>query len=334
MALRTSSAATVVAVLAISVGALPGCKKPGAAATVLSDAAVDLPMRSDAAADLPTPDGAPVVEQIVVDAGPLARAIPVPQAAVDAEVNPEHLPPYSGPTGTVTGVVHVRGDEAPKVDLQIPFECGDAYQTYGRVFREGNGRTVADALVAVTGYQGYLPQQADAVNVAIAKCAYDRRTVALMYGQNVSVTNTDRQLSFIPILLGAELPAQLVAVPHGDPIRLYPPKVGHYALTDGMAHRWMYADVFVVRYRTHAVTALDGAFRIEHVPVGKLKVSAYLPAIDASLHPDVGVAAPSSEQEIELKEGETLKLDLVLTYRKPKSPAKRPLPATPAPVVH
>jgi hypothetical protein len=266
----------------------------------------------------------------VVDAGSLARGIPVPQAMVDAEVNPEHLAPYDGPTGTVEGVVHMRGDPAPAVDQSIPFECAEAHDTYGRLFREGTGRTVADVMVAVTGYNGYLPPTSDAQPVTISGCAYDRRTVALMFGQYLAVINNDRRLIFLPTLLGADLPAQLVAIPRGDAVRLYPRSIGHYALADGMNRSWMNADVFVVRYRTHSVTGMDGAFRIERVPVGKVKISAYLPAIDASLHPELGVSQPATEEDIQVTAGETLRVNLTLNYKRPK-PKPKPRSSTPPP---
>src|SRR5947209_10212806 len=70
--------------------------------------------------------GAPPAAAVVlpiVDAGPLASGIPLPVASVEAELNPAHAPPYSGPTGAVAGVVHVTGDAPPARHLQIPFAC-------------------------------------------------------------------------------------------------------------------------------------------------------------------------------------------------------------------
>src|SRR5882724_9898635 len=121
--------------------------------------------------------GAAAAAPVLVDAGPYATGIPVPLAKVEAALNPGRLPPYAGPTGTIEGVVTMTGDLPPKRDLDISFACGEAYATYGKAFREGTGRTVADVLVAVTGYAGFVPAAGDAVPVKIHGCAYERRTV-------------------------------------------------------------------------------------------------------------------------------------------------------------
>jgi hypothetical protein len=231
----------------------------------------------------------------------------------------------------VEGVVHVSGDPAPKLPVEIPFACGEAYATHGKVFREGNGRTLADVMVAVTEYDGFVPPSGDVVPVTIRGCAYDKRTIALTYGQRIEVQNADSAQSFLPTLLGADLPAKNVAIPRGDPVKLYPLRVGHYALADGLNRTWMYADVFVLRYATHTVTGLDGHYRIAGVPAGKVKVSAYLPAIDAALHPEVGFEKSSVEVEVEVKPGETARADFVMPYKAPKPAAPQRFPRSTAP---
>jgi len=257
-----------------------------------------------------------------VDAGSLAPGIPVPATKVEGAVNPGHLAPYAGPTGVIEGTVKVSGDAPPKRSLAIPFSCSEAFGTYGKVFREGNGRTLADVLIAVTGYTAYVPAEGEVSAVNIHGCAFDRRTIALTYGQHLAVSNTDPREAFLPTLNGADLPAQLVAIPHGDAVKLYPPEVGHYALVDGMGKNWMFADVFVLRYPTHAVTGQDGHFRVSGVPVGKVKVSAYLPLVDAELHPEAGIPQPSIDSDAEVKEGETAKVDFVFPYKIPKAAPK------------
>jgi hypothetical protein len=274
----------------------------------------------------------PVVE-MSEDAGPISTAIPVPVAKIESVINPRHLPPYAGPKGTVEGVVRVTGDPPPKRNLTIPFECGEAYATYGKVFREGNDRTLADAMVAVTGYEGYIPAAGDAYPISIHGCAYDRRTLVLTYDQRIEVTNRDPKQSFLPQLEGSRSPAQIIAMPKGDPVKLYPMEVGHYALREGMkSGAWMYADVFVLQYSTHAVTGLDGRYRISGIPAGKVKVSVYLPSIDAGIHPDTGVPDSSIDREVEIKDGETTKLDIEFPYKVPKAPPK-PKPGPAAPII-
>jgi hypothetical protein len=224
----------------------------------------------------------------------------------------------------VEGVVRVSGDPPPKKPLDIPFACGEAYATYGKAFREGNGRTLGDVLVAVTEYEGFVPPATDAVPVTIHGCAFDKRMLALTYGQRIEVQNSDAAQFFLPTLLGSEMPAQIVAVPRGDPVKLYPLKVGHYVLADGMNRDWMYADVFVLRYATHAVTGLDGHFRIAGIPVGKAKVSAYLPAADVVLHPEVGIQNPTVERQVEIKADQPTVINFVIPYKAPKRAPEKP----------
>ena len=77
------------------------------------------------------------------------------------------------------------------------------------------------------------------------------------------------------------------------------------------------ADVFVLAYPTTDVTGLDGQYEIQGIPVGKVKVTAYLP-----------VLAKTVEKEIEIKEGNN-DLDLMLSFDAKKD-LKGPEPA-PAP---
>jgi hypothetical protein len=336
---RLPISATAVVTLATLVGG--GCKsksQEGPAGSQSSpSASVVTPVGSTTQPVMVSrgPDGGVIMAYPTVriddDAGPLAPGLPVPASKVEAAVNGGHLAPYSGPTGVVEGTVTVSGDSPPKLGLPMPFACREASATYDKVFREGNGRTLGDVMVAVTGYNGYVPAQGEVSAVKIHGCAFDRRTIVMTYGQHIEVSNTDLQ-PFLPTLKGADMPAQLVAIPHGDAVKLYPMEVGHYALVDGLDKGWMYADVFVLRYATHAVTGLDGHFRVAGIPVGKVKVSAYLPLVDSQIHPHWGIAQPSFDRDIEIKAGETTKVDFVIPFKTPK-PAPKTGPASTAAIV-
>jgi hypothetical protein len=106
-------------------------------------------------------------------------------------------------------------------------------------------------------------------------CAFDRRTIAVTFGQSIRVTNRDGN-TYMPQLLGQPSPAVLVAMPGGDPLHLLPTKIGQYAVRDA-SHEFATADVFVLRYATMDVTALDGKFTVDRVPAGEVTVSAFLP---------------------------------------------------------
>ena len=75
-------------------------------------------------------------------------------------------------------------------------------------------------MVAVTGYEGYIPADGDVYPISIRGCAYDRRTLVLTYGQRIEVKNREVKQSFLPLLDGSSMPAQLIAMPKGDAVEL------------------------------------------------------------------------------------------------------------------
>ena len=122
-------------------------------------------------------------------------------------------------------------------------------------------------------------------------------------------------------------------MPKGDAVKLYPLEVGHYALREGMkGTAWMYADVLVLQYSTHAVTGLDGRYRISGIPAGKVKLSVYVPSIDNELHPDRRESL-ELDREVEIKDGETTKLDIEFPYKVPKAAPPKPKPASTVPII-
>jgi hypothetical protein len=221
---------------------------------------------------------------------------------VEAVINPKHEPAYAGPTATVRGVIRASGDVAPRTPLKgVDAGCEMAEPMYGRLFREGPGRELADALVAVTHYKGYVPPRPLKVTVYGHGCAWDRRTIGLDFGQYIEVVAKDRR-PYVPELLGERTVAQLFALPGGDPIALVPTKVGRFVLHDSM-RIYSRTNVFVVGYPTHDVTGIDGIYEITGIPIGKAKVGAMLPESGSTI-----------SRDIELKSGEVLTLDLELPF--------------------
>lgn len=270
---------------------------------------------------------APVTVGSATLPAPIASSLPIDPKIVSSVVNPKAEAPYRGPTGTVSGVVTMTGDEAPdmpEVTAKIPSDCSPAAATYGKLFREGPGRGVADVIVGVTGYAGYVPEENPAQMADAAGCAWDSRTYVLTFGQSLDVRSRDSR-PYVPDLLGAQLKAQLVAVPRGEAIHLYPEHPGRYQLTDSM-RLFMLADVVVVKFPTHAVTGKDGHFVIPHVPVSKVKVSALLPATMEQV-----------EKEVEVHAGELVEVQLSLPFDRKAWDARRgtaPANAAPASSKH
>lgn len=262
--------------------------------------------------------GAPAASASVAAATPDAGAdlrSPIPKELVDSVVNPEHLPAYSGATGSVEGTILVVGPPAPDVKVDVTL-CPAALDTYGKLFRDGtpaapNGpRPLADSLVVVVGYAGsYIPEREPAAKVTInPNCGYPTRTIAMTFGQRLEVTNQSK-VGFAPTIESETSPAVMMAAPlgMGDPIRLYPRRPGHAAMGDLM-QPYVRQDLYVLRYPLHAVSDINGHYRIDGVPVGKMTVR--------TLHPTV---ASEAQAPVDIVANVVAKADLTLEYA-PRAP--------------
>jgi hypothetical protein len=254
-----------------------------------------------------TADAAPVVDATAAPEGGVMNVTPIPTASVMDQVNPQKLPPYAGPTGSVEGTVSVVGDPAPVVEGNFT-KCPDAQKTWGHAFREGppsgdkGGRALADAIVVITGYRGFfLPEKQEAKEVRIEGCAYTTRTATMTFGQRIEVKNLSRDF-WTPVLEPGTNMVLMMATPNGDPAKIYPKKPGHYLLLD-RDRKYAVVDVYAFLHPLHASTDLLGHYRIDGIPVGKLKVSTTHPQID-----------DNAEKEIVVQEGVVQKVDLELKH--------------------
>jgi hypothetical protein len=235
--------------------------------------------------------------------GGVVNATVLPTASVAAMVNPENLPAYTGPTGSLEGTITVSGD--PPLVIKRDFSrCAAAETLYGRSFREGDGRKLADAIVVVTGYQGfYLPEKEEAKQVRIEGCGYDTRTVTLTFGQRLDVKNMSADF-WTPLLEPGQHNRFMIATPKGDAIRLYPKKPGHYLLID-RDRKYVDVDVYALLQPLHAVTDMAGHYRIDGVPVGKMTVRTTHPRFEGT-----------ATAELDVKPGVIQRLDLALVHTK------------------
>lgn len=259
----------------------------------------------DAAPSASATTSASPASSLVVDGGPV-NATPVKNEEVVAMVNPDHLPAYRGETGSIEGNVTVTGDLSPPPRVPGDFsKCPDAAATWGKAFREGPGtttdkRALADAVVVVTGYKGfYVPEKREAARAKIEGCAYTSRTITMTFGQRLEVKNESREF-WTPTLAPGLNMVLMMAAPKGDPVKVYPKKPGHYLLLD-RDRQYAIVDVYAFLHPLHAATSTTGSFRIDGVPVGKVKVS--------SMHPQV---SGTDEKEIVVAAGGVTKVSLTL----------------------
>jgi len=212
---------------------------------------------------------------------------------------------YVGPTGTVVGRVTITGDPPPKTSFKYEKGCEGAIATYGKLFRTGPDGGLADAVVAVTKYgDNFIPPKQDAVPVTITNCAFSQRTIVMTDGQHLTVQNLMNAKQFLPHLDGARQPATVVAVPGGEPIKVFSRGVSRYWLRDQMGRQQMVAHVFHLPYSTATVTSLDGKFRIEGIPAGgTVEVSAMLPQLK-------NMNAVTKELKVEADKDNEIELEL------------------------
>jgi hypothetical protein len=268
-----------------------------------------LALSASACQDEPVPAPATPADQVAAVTREAQRQA---REAAQKALNPKGLPVYSGPVGALSGVVKISGDEPPlvpemvsKLDALPPGACPRARELHRKLYRQGVDRTLADVLVTVTEYQGFLPARGDSVRVEAKGCAFDARILAMTFGQHFEVFNLDNQ-GYMPRLIGTPSYALRVALPGGPPVPVFAPKPGQYMLVD-QTRDYMRSDVFVLNYPTFDVTGLDGKFSITGLPVGKVKVTAYSPALGKVVEQSVEVEAGSDQSlafEIAFSESE------------------------------
>ena len=229
----------------------------------------------------------------VPDGGAL-NVTPLPTASIAAAVNPDKLPAYGGPTGSIEGTITVTGDRARETPADFS-RCPEAASTWGHAFREfeggkGGARLLADAIVVVTGYKGfYIPEKEEAKEIRIENCAYTTRTATLTFGQRLEVKNLSHDF-WTPQLEPQGTVVLTMVMPQGDPAKIYPKKPGHYLLID-RDRRFAVVDVYAFLHPLHASTDVAGHYRIDGLPVGKLKVGTTHPQIEASAEAEVTISA-------------------------------------------
>jgi hypothetical protein len=224
---------------------------------------------------------------------PVASGVPFDPNTLSALVNPDGKPAYAGPVGAVEGRVVATGDapiDQPEITAQIPDSCASARPFYGKAFREGEGRALADVLVTVIGYHEYIPAREPVQRFVAKDCAFETRTIALTLGQRIEVVSGDQQ-AYVTDLLGEHGQAQIIATPGGKVAAMHSPtKAGRFVLIDNIK-LFMTAEVWVLKYATIAVTRLDGKYRIEGLPPGDLTLSAFLPATGGTVQKPIKIEA-------------------------------------------
>jgi hypothetical protein len=241
-----------------------------------------------------------------------ANGTPLPTELIESTLNPQKLPPYKGMTGSIEGTITVIGDPAPAA-AYVPHDfarCPAAEKFYGKTFREGpplpdGSRPLADALIVVTGFTSFVAETKPNKPITIENCALSTRTIDLTFGQQIEIKNRDPAVYALEVSKNP-MAALMVAPPGGDPVHVYPKEPGYSTLIERMQAKYMQADVYALLHPLHTVSSTDGHYRLDGIPVGKLKVNVRLSAINRDVIKDVEILA-----------GVVQKVDIQLEHRLP-----------------
>ena len=249
-----------------------------------------------------------------------ANGTPLPTELIESTLNPDKLPPYKGMTGSIEGTITVIGDPAPTA-AYVPHDfarCPAAEKFYGKTFREGSplpdgSRSLADALVVVTGFSSFVAETKPNKSITIESCALSTRTIDLTFGQQIEIKNKDTAVYALEVSKNP-MAALMVAPPGGDPVHVYPKEPGYSTLIERMQAKYMQADVYALLHPLHTVSGADGHYRLDGIPVGKLKVNVRLSALNYD---------PKRPQQrdvikdVEILAGVVQKVDVQLEHRLP-----------------
>jgi hypothetical protein len=222
---------------------------------------------------------------------------------------------FQASAGDITGTVTLNG--TPPVEKAITPLTADA--TCGKLHTEtpttrfyvvGPNKELADVVVMLKGISGK-STGATAPPVVLDQkgCLYVPQILALQTGQKLVVKNSDPVLHNVHANptgsnVGKNQDNQAQMAGSGDLTMVYPAPENFLKFQCDV-HPWMFAWVTVVDHPYFALSGKDGTFKISNVPPGKYTICA--------LHRK---AAPNGvDKEIEVKDGETAKVDFTLEIK-------------------
>jgi hypothetical protein len=230
------------------------------------------------------------------------------------------LPPLSGaaltglPTGTISGRVRLVGTPPPEKPLPLDAMCGKlhnpAQPPTTRFYVVSPQGGLADVLVYITEVfqNGSFEIATNTPVIDQVGCQFTPHVLSVQVGQPMIVRNSDPLLHnnhFTPTVQGNP-EINKAQMPRGaDQIYTWSqPEIFLRLKCD--VHPWMFAYLGVVEHPFHAVTDTNGVFQFAAPPPGRY----VLEAVPRKTHVKGGGGI---QREIEVKAGETLKVDFEVT---------------------
>jgi len=208
----------------------------------------------------------------------------------------------------ITGTVTLKGTppaEKEITPLKDDPNCGKLHTTVPTThfYVVGPKGELADVVVSLNGISGQSTgASAPSVTLDQKGCEYLPPIQAVQTGQKILVNNSDpvlHNVHTLPAVAGNDEKNQAQA-PNGPPLTFVFSKPENFLKFKCDVHPWMFAWISVFDHPYFAVSGKDGSFKIANVPPGKYTLQA--------AHRKAGTAT----QQIEVKAGETAKLDFTL----------------------
>jgi hypothetical protein len=178
----------------------------------------------------------------------------------------------AGPTGTITGQVHLMGKPpAPdRIRMNADPMCAKANDGRDVVQADvvvGADDALANVFVQLKGDFPATPAPTDPVEIDQHGCLYVPRVAGVRVGQPLVVRNSDMGLHNVH---GSSARSDLfnVSQPVAGMTNTFRPMEEGILTLKCDVHTWMVAHVGVVNHPYFAVTGADGAFTLHHVPAG------------------------------------------------------------------
>lgn len=211
--------------------------------------------------------------------------------------------------GDITGAITLKGTPPKEKDI-TPLKddptCGKLHTEMPTThfYVVGAKGELADVVVSLQGVSGK-STGASAAPVALDQkgCEYTPQILAIQTGQKILVKNSDPVLHNIHDLPNPDSgnkEQNMAQMPNGPDLTFAFEKPEDFLKFKCDVHPWMFAWVSIFDHPFFAVSAKDGTFKISNVPAGKYTLKA--------AHRKAGVVT----QDIEVKEGEPVKVDLTL----------------------
>lgn len=210
--------------------------------------------------------------------------------------------------GEITGTITLKGTppkEKEITPLKEDANCGKLHQEMPTThfYVVGAKGELADVVVSVQGATvKSTGASAPPVSLDQKGCEYVPQILAVQTDQKIQVKNSDPVLHNVhdlPTAAGNK-EQNMAQMPGGQDLSFSFAKPEEFLKFKCDVHPWMFAWVSVFDHPLFAVSGKDGTFKIANVPAGKYTLKAS--------HRKAGVVT----QEVEVKDGEPAKVDLVL----------------------